>query len=1183
MTCSSCGAANKPGRRFCVSCGAALARACAQCGAIADPEDRFCGECGASLEVVKAAPSRAKGAAEEAQPVRAEARPAERRLVSVLFADLVGFTSLSEKRDAEEVRDLLSRYFDTCRRLIGRYGGTVEKFIGDAVMAVWGAPLAQEDDAERAVRAGIDLVSAVEALGSEIGMPSLRARAGILTGEAAVMPASVGEGMVAGDLVNTASRVQSVAQPGDVLVGDSTRRATDASIAYEDAGLHEVKGKAEKVQVWRAVRVVGGLGGAQKAAGLEPPFVGRDRELRLMKDLFHASAEEKKAHVVSVMGVAGVGKSRLAWEFFKYIDGVAERIFWHRGRCLSYGEGVAYWALAEMVRMRARIVEEEDQASAAAKLHAALEQYIADSEERRWLEPRLAHLLGLEEHTTRDREDLFSAWRLFFERLAEREPTILVFEDLQWADRSLVDFIEYLLDWSRDHPLFVVGLARPEIAERHPGWASGKRSFTSLFLEPLPPAAMEALISGTVPGLPEDLRRTILERAEGIPLYAVETVRMLIDRGLLVREGDGYVTSGPVETLAVPETLHALITARLDGLPPDERLLLQDASVLGKTFTQEALASVSRRDSEAVEGLLASLVRKEFLAIQSDPRSPEHGQYGFLQDLVKRVAHDMLSKKDRKARHLAVAAYYEETWRADDGEIVEVVAAHYLDAYHAAPDAEDAPAIKAKARSMLIRAGERAASLAASGEAARYYEHAAELAEDDLERASILDRAGEMAWTGGQRERAKTSFERALEIFRREGKLHPAARVSARHAEVIRSEGATEEAIVQMEEAFGVLSDQEPDGDIATLAAQLGRIHFFIGDLGIARERLEFALEVAEALWIPEVLSEALNSKANILASTGHQEEAMALMERALTIARENEVPAAMLRAYNNLGHLYGVRDRYEECLVVAEDGLVLARKLGNRFWEEILFDGHIGPLVQLGRWDEALRYAQEEGVAEDAGQPAFDRPEPLFLMVVLLARGELDAAERMLSRYAAFGSAEDVQARTAYFLAEAQILHARGQMAESMERAGRALDAIPSIGPAHPLAKMAFAVQLEAGFDAGDVAAVERTLARIRALPPGDTAVSVRAHEQRFRARLAATAGDHGAEAAFKAATAIFDQIGFAFPLAVARLEYAEWLAARGRAEEATALAAEASATFQDLRATPWVTRAQRATSVPA
>ena len=442
------------------------------------------------------------------------------------------------------MRELLSRYFETSRRLIELYGGTVEKFIGDAVMAVWGTPTATEDDAERAVRAALDLVAAVSALGDEVGAPELRARAGVLTGEAAVTIGAEGQGMVAGDLVNTASRVQSAAEPGH-----GVRRRVDAALDGADdrlrgRGLLRAQGQGGLTPLWKAQRVVSGLRGSLKSQGLEAPFVGRDRELRQIKDLFHACADERKAHLVSVTGIAGIGKSRLSWEFYKYFDGIADTVYWHRGRCLSYGEGVTYWALADMVRMRCRIAEEEEPASALAKLHATLEEHILDAEERDFLEPRLAHLLGLAEHQARDQQDLFAAWRLFFERLAESYPTVLVFEDMQWADASLLDFVEYLLDWSRSHPIFVVTLARPELLERRPTWGAGQRSFTSLYLEPLSQQAMEELLAGLVPGLPPEVRDRILARAEGIPLYAVETVRMLLDRGLLVQDGPAYRLTG---------------------------------------------------------------------------------------------------------------------------------------------------------------------------------------------------------------------------------------------------------------------------------------------------------------------------------------------------------------------------------------------------------------------------------------------------------------------------------------------------------------------------------------------------------------------------------------------------------------------------------------------------------------
>ena len=574
--CTACGADNTAGRKFCGECGSPLARACPSCGSPNEASVRFCGECGSPLDA-------------DAPPT--QTRAAERRLVSVLFADLVGFTALSEGRDPEEVRELLSRYFDVARTLVGRYGGTIEKFIGDAVMAVWGTPVAREDDAERAVRAGLDLVAAVAALGEEAGA-AIRARAGVATGEAAVTIGAQGEGMVAGDLVNTAARVQSVAEPGTVYVNDATRRASAAAIAYDDAGSHELKGKAEPLHLHRALEVTAARGGAFRSASLEPPFVGREREFRLVKELFHDCDDEGTSRLLTVTGIAGIGKSRLAWEFEKYADGLVDTVWWHRGRCLAYGDGVSYWALGEMVRMRARIAEDDPPAEALAKLQAALVEAVPDEAEAAWIEPRLAHLLALGEPQAFERQDLFAAWRVFFERLAAQGPVVLVFEDLQWADVSLLDFVEHLLDWSRAHPIFVLALARPELNERRPGWGSGARSSTALTLDPLSDQAMRELLARFVPGLPDELVARILERAQGVPLYAVETVRMLLDRGLLAADGDRFAVVGPIDRLEVPETLHALVAARIDDLSVEERSVVQDASVLGKTFTLAGLVAL---------------------------------------------------------------------------------------------------------------------------------------------------------------------------------------------------------------------------------------------------------------------------------------------------------------------------------------------------------------------------------------------------------------------------------------------------------------------------------------------------------------------------------------------------------------------------------------------------------------
>ena len=413
------------------------------------------------------------------------------------------------------MRELLGRYFDSARTIVDRYGGVVEKFIGDAVMAVWGAPVAREDDAERAVRAALEIVDAVAVFGDEVGAAGLKARAGVVTGQVAALD-SPSEGLVVGDRVNTASRVQSAADPGSVFVDEVTRQVTSASITYEDAGEHTVKGKLEPLRLWRALRVVAGVGGSQREQGLDAPFVGRDGDLRLVKELFHGALERQSARLVAVSGEAGIGKTRLRREFFNYIDGLADTILWHSGRCLSYGKGVAYWALAEMVRQRMSINEEASEEDASAKLALALDRWIPDAAEREFLAPRLGALLGVAEPGL-GRDELFAGWRLFFERLATHEPVALVFEDLQWADEGLLEFIESVLDWSASSPIFVLTLARPELAAGREGWPAGRRGATTLVLEPLGDASMRELLGSLVDGLPEDAAARIVARAEGVP------------------------------------------------------------------------------------------------------------------------------------------------------------------------------------------------------------------------------------------------------------------------------------------------------------------------------------------------------------------------------------------------------------------------------------------------------------------------------------------------------------------------------------------------------------------------------------------------------------------------------------------------------------------------------------------
>ncbi len=1084
--------------------------------------------------------------------------------MSVLFADLVGFTTLSEHRDPEEVRELLSVYFDRCRSLIERYGGTVEKFIGDAVMAVWGTPVAREDDPERAVRAALALTAMVSALGETVGMPELRVRAGVLTGSAAVEIGAEAEGMVMGDTVNTASRLQSIAEPGTVLVDDVTRRASEAAIAYEDAGVHQVKGREAPVHAWKALRVVAGAGGARRSAGLEAPLVGRDRELGLIIESFEATEREGRARIVTVVGEAGSGKSRLLWEFFKYTDGIERIVRWHQGRCLSYGEGVAYWALAEMVRARAGILEEEDAATARQKLRTAVEAHVGDERERRLVEPRLAHLLGLEQRIAADRADLFSGWRLFFERIAEHEPVVLVFEDLQWADSGLLDFIDYLLEWSAEFPLFILALGRPELLQARPTWA------VTISLKPLDDAVMGQLLTGLVPGLPEEVAAQIRRRSEGIPLYAVETVRMLLDRGLLTQDGNRYVVSGDIADLEVPETLQALVASRLDNLDGAERSLLQDAAVIGQSFTPATLAAIAQRPISEVTRVLDSLVTKQVLGYVDDVLSAERGQYVFLQALLHTVALGTLSRRDRKARHLATARHLRDSWGEESVEIAEVLASHYLDAVEADPEAPDADEIRGLACQTLEDAGRRAISLAAVREARRHFERAAELAGDPADRGRLLREAGIAAQRSGDLADALMLLNAAAELLSEGGRVRDAARAEGLAGTVVREMGHVDEAWERLSAAYATIDDGSDDLAVAELAAWLASLAFARGDREGALKLADTALTIADGGRFAEILVDALITKAIALVELGRPAESNALLTHAIKLALDQDLGVMAARGYYNLADNEMGEGRFAEGRELLAQGLELTRRRGDRQIERRLLAQEVIALVALGHWDEAL--SRTDALREQAND-IWTAQALVAMPMVFAARGDQAGLQALLQSVGGDGGWSVVNHAAA--LCQAMLMRETGRAVEAVDDAVAAVLGVIEI--AESGVPTMFAEGVDCAFAAGRTDIVEELLARVDALKPAQLLPLLDAEAARARARLAALRGeDQVAEQWFRRAIDLFTEFATPFHLARAQLEYAELLASTDRPEAEIAKPRdEAAALFADLKAEPWLERA--------
>jgi tetratricopeptide (TPR) repeat protein len=1067
--------------------------------------------------------------------------------------------------------------------VIGRYGGTIEKFIGDAVMALWGVPLAQENDAERAVRAALELVDAVTAMGQSVGSPALKARAGVLSGEAVVNLGAAGQGMVAGDLVNTAARVQSAAEPGGVFVGDSTRRATGASIHYEDTGLHELKGKPEPMRLWRATRVLGGLRGAHRTGVLEAPFVGRERELRLLKDFLHATSEEGRSRLLSITGVGGVGKSRLAWEFEKYADGLTEQVWWNRGRCLSYGDGIAYSALSEMVRMRAGILENEAIDIARSKLEACVQKVLRDTEERQWVRPRLAHLLGLDVVESSDPSELYGAWRVFFERLAMAGTTVLLFEDLHWADPGVLDFIEYVLDWSRNSPILLVTLSRPDLAERRPDWgATGRRGFTSLYVEPLATEPMSRLLEGLVPGLPADLAARIRERAFGIPLFAVETVRMLLDQGLVVEDGGLYRAVGSLESLEVPESLHALIAARLDRLGEAERQILQDASVLGASFSAGAIAAVGGSSVASVEPFLNALVRKDLLAIESDPRSPERGQYVFVQDLVRGVAYGTLARRERKSRHLGAAAYL-IALLGNESEVAEVIASHLDEALKADPLAIDAGDIRARAQHALVQAAERASSVGGSESAYRYYERAIELAGDEG-RAALHLNAARAAKLLGQFGRSHKHLETALEWYRASGDAFGSAEALHDLALLDFTEGHQEIGLQRCNEALSLLSSVPANDAVvsaeARIEVRLARNEYFSGRLDAGLIHAERSLQLVEGTELWTTMAWALCARGEILGALGQRGEAETLIRTAVTVALDHGlINSGALHL--SLGTTLEEDDNIGDALEAFGQAAALFRRLGDRPHAAGAALSGVAGLFELGRWDEAQAIVSDY-INVDGPEMGFDwdmGPQLSTAVWLHRARGDLVAAHRVVDEYVRIpegGRGDMVQL---YTCAQAAVSNAECDWQRALTLAEPVLRATIVRDPV--TARLALVEVVEAAFALGDSTKVTELIEFFLEQVDRGRQPSIDAHILRWSARLAVGHDDDDeARTWFLSAIDAFSELKRPFWVAVTGLEMAESQCKPRDASAVVALLARARQTFAALRATPWIERVDLASA---
>ena len=915
LVCPNCAHANPDGARFCNACAAPLA-----------------GYAPSSRE--------------------------ERKVVSVLFADLVGFTTQAEQLDPEDVSATLSRYHERVRFDLERYGGTVEKFIGDAVMAVFGAPTAREDDPERAVRAGLAVREAIAELNEIGGSRELHVRVGITTGETLVRldaRPSEGEGMAAGDVVNTAARLQAAAPTDGILVDETTYRATERAIEYRDPIAVEAKGKASPVAAFEALQARARYGVDVRQIG-RTPFVGRERELEALKAALTRARTQREPQLVTLVGVPGIGKSRLVYELFQSLEAEPELITWRQGRSLPYGEGVAYWALSEMVKAQAGILETDTEEEAGRKLGAAVRAVDVDDGEAAWLERNLRPLLGLsaEVELSGDRRgEAFAAWRRFLEALAATRTLVLVFEDLHFADDGMLDFIDYLAGWASGVPLLLVATTRPELFSRRSGWGGGKANALTLSLAALSDTETAQIVHASLDRsvLSAELQQLLLERADGNPLYAEEFARLVVEG----RQPD-----------ELPETVQGIIAARIDGLAPEEKALLQDAAVVGKVFWLGAVAVLSQSERWPLEERLHALERKEFVRRERSSVAAE-SEYAFRHLLVRDVAYGQIPRAVRADKHRLAAEWLEALDRSEDH--AEMLAHHYLAALDLArASGRDVGPLAEPASRALREAGDRASALNAFPAAARFYGEALSLVADpdpelSFERAEALYRSGD--------DESERALEEARDALLVAGATERAAEADALLADVWWSRGESDRCFEHLSRAEELVRYGEPTAAKARVLSQVARFRALAGEVDVPISVGQEALAIAEELGLDELRAHALNNVAIAKGNRGDIREAIADLERSIEIALSISSPEAA-RGYNNLAALSWYGGDVRRANELRDEAVRVAERLGAASIYRYARANLPQHRYFAGRWDEAVLFA-DELVAECERDPQYE------------------------------------------------------------------------------------------------------------------------------------------------------------------------------------------------------------------
>jgi class 3 adenylate cyclase/tetratricopeptide (TPR) repeat protein len=926
MSCGSCGTENPAGASFCMTCGARLERRCANCGAAAPPEARFCMSCGSQLDQVAAAGPPVPRAVE--QP------PEERRQVTVLFADLSGYTAVAERMDPEAVKALVDRALMRLGQEVERYGGTVDKYIGDNVMAIFGAPVAHEDDAERAVRAGLGMQAAMGEINE--GLPSgvhFDLRVGVNTGE--VMAGAVGASYtVTGDTVNVAARLQSAARPGSVTVGERTMRATVAAVRYEELAPLTLKGKSEPVPAWEALAVTAEHAVGRTAPARESPLVGRDNELATLETIYERVERDCIPHLVTLVGEAGVGKSRVLRELERRLCDRPEAPAFHTGRCLPYGTGIVFWALGEVIRAGCGIVDSDSAEVAWGKLLEHTRKLFTEQpemgEEGERRTALLGRLIGLEvppelvpenDDPERMRDAFFSALRSGIEAWAREKPLVFAFEDIHWADDGMLDAIEHLAQWVRA-PLLIVCLARDELLDRRPGWGGGRRSATQLILDPLGAADTESLVAALLPGS-GSLVPAVVERSGGNPLFAEEMSRRIAEEG-------GH-------TAELPDTVQGVLAARLDALEPFERRLVQQAAVVGRTFWEGSLMPLARSEGRDLGRALTSLQEKDILAPGSEGRLAGERELAFKHVLIRDVAYGMLPKAVRARKHFEVGSFIED--RAGDriDEVGPLLAEHYGRAaalgHEGGLPSDELHGMQRRAMLFLERAGDAGAQLFSNRESASHYRHARKICPRDAagDMARIGEKLGDVSLRLGRVDEAIGVWLECLEWHRGQEDLERVADLHRKIGAALSHKGERKAAIEHYQKGINLLKDGPPRIELVRLYEEAAWLYLHTGDNMLAIYASEKALRLAERLGETRAASRAHGIFGRVFGRIGDTEKARQNLERAVELARGSDRGETIL-ALSALGRHLEVseakvglaRESYEEALALAEEMGVL-------------------------------------------------------------------------------------------------------------------------------------------------------------------------------------------------------------------------------------------------------------------